>query len=216
MRTGLHQKHGWYLTVLVLVTVSGCTTLHQEAPSASRPVFALTDSDRAEFVGWAQELDKVSLSCTEATCDEITYTKGLVALFESQQTARTLLEPLASKLPTSSIGESSALWLHVLDTEQNGLSHPSMVLLAQLVRESIRRTLNNIQTRDLQGVPGTVEPKPREAGTLRTVQRQLKERDRRIAELTAQLEALKTIDHDAEHRTKPLRVPSQVAPLYEH
>ncbi len=215
MRTVLHQKHVWYLTVL-LVTLSGCTTLLQEVPAASRPVFALTDSDRMEFVAWAQELDKVSLSCTEPSCDDITYTKGLMALFESRQAARTLLEPLASKLPKSSVGESSALWLHVLDGNTNGLSNPSMLVLAQLVRESIRRMVNDLHARDPHAMPGAAEPKPREAGNLRTVQRQLKERDRRIAELTAQLEALKTIDRDVEHRTKPLRVPSQVAPLYEH
>lgn len=205
--------------IFLVLTTGGCTTVAQNAPLVSNRVFTPTDSDRTQFVSLAHELDSISSLCTEPSfCDEIKYTKALMALFEDQETARTMFEQLAGNLPTSSIGESSASWLQVLDKNKNrdGFSNPSMLVLAQFVRESIRRNVSDIRARDVHAMPAVSEPKAREAGTLRTVQRQLKERERRIAELTAQLEALKTIDHDVEPRTRPLRAPSQVTPLYDH
>lgn len=46
----------------------------------------------------------------------------------------------------------------------------------------------------------TVEQVRAQAAVVQSLQRQVRERDRRIAELTFQLEALKTIDRDAELR----------------
>ncbi len=219
MRTLLLHKRGGYVVVLFLVlTVGGCTTIPPNAPSSSNPLFGLTDHDRAQLASLAHELDSASMSCREPVCEEIIYTRGLVALFENRERARTLFKQLTGKLPLSSIGQSSVLWLHLLDGNNDGgrNEQPSMQVLSQLVRESIQRNVNEIRAREVPVLPAASDVKPREGGALRTVQRQLKDRDRRIAELTAQLEALKTIDRETEHRTKPLRVPSQGTPLYDH
>ena len=48
-----------------------------------------------------------------------------------------------------------------------------------------------------------VEPMGAQSAMVQSLQRQVRERDRRIAELTFQLEALKTIDREAEAR-RPL------------
>lgn len=48
------------------------------------------------------------------------------------------------------------------------------------------------------------EPTTTQSAVVQSLQRQVRERDRRIAELTFQLEALKTIDRE----TEPRRLPS--------
>lgn len=51
-------------------------------------------------------------------------------------------------------------------------------------------------------------PTADQSGAVQSLQRQLRERDKRIAELTSQLGALKVIDQDAEERRKPSRSPA--------
>jgi TolA-binding protein len=53
----------------------------------------------------------------------------------------------------------------------------------------------------------SVEPMVAQSAVLHSLQRQVRERDRRIAELTFQLEALKTIDREAEARRQQGRFP---------
>ena len=51
-------------------------------------------------------------------------------------------------------------------------------------------------------------PTANQLGAVQSLQRQLRERDKRIAELTSQLGALKVIDQDAEERRKASRSPA--------
>ena len=63
----------------------------------------------------------------------------------------------------------------------------------------------------------TAEPKRESAvdtsGKVQALQRQIQERDKRIEELEAQLDALKLIDQDREKQRKPLRAPTSVEPI---
>ena len=52
-----------------------------------------------------------------------------------------------------------------------------------------------------------------DAEMILSLQKKLEERDRRIAELTFQLNTLKRIDHDVEERRTPIRPPAILTPL---
>jgi hypothetical protein len=52
-----------------------------------------------------------------------------------------------------------------------------------------------------------------ESSVLHSLQRQIREREKRIAELEAQLDALKVIDQDVEKRRKSSRPPATVTPI---
>lgn len=52
-----------------------------------------------------------------------------------------------------------------------------------------------------------------ESDLVKSLQRQVKERDRRIEELTSQLEALKAIDQDFVSRRKPSYPPATTIPI---
>ena len=51
-----------------------------------------------------------------------------------------------------------------------------------------------------------------DAGVVQSLQRQIKEREQRIAELESQLDVLKAIDQDMEKRRKPSRPPATLMP----
>lgn len=54
---------------------------------------------------------------------------------------------------------------------------------------------------------------PNESGLVKSLQKQIRERDKRIEELEFQLDALKVIDQDFDKRKKPLRPPATLAPI---
>jgi hypothetical protein len=51
-----------------------------------------------------------------------------------------------------------------------------------------------------------------DSGVVQSLQRQIGERDKRIAELTSQLDLLKVIDQDMNERRKPARPPATLTP----
>ena len=51
-----------------------------------------------------------------------------------------------------------------------------------------------------------------DSGVVQSLQRQIGERDKRIAELTSQLDVLKVIDQDMGERTKSVRPPAILTP----
>ena len=51
-----------------------------------------------------------------------------------------------------------------------------------------------------------------DSSVVQSLQRQIKEREKRIAELEAQLDALKVIDQDMEQRRKSSRSPATLTP----
>ena len=61
---------------------------------------------------------------------------------------------------------------------------------------------------DKKGDPAAVD-----SGVVQSLQRQFREREKRIAELESQLEALKVIDQDMEKRRKSSRSPATLTPV---
>jgi hypothetical protein len=57
------------------------------------------------------------------------------------------------------------------------------------------------------------EPAAGDSGVVRSLQRQIREQDKRIAELEAQLDTLKVIDQDMEKRRKSSRPPATLTPI---
>jgi len=57
------------------------------------------------------------------------------------------------------------------------------------------------------------DPVAVDSSVVQSLQRQVRERDRRIAELESQLNALKMIDQDVEKRRKSSRPPATLTPI---
>ena len=57
------------------------------------------------------------------------------------------------------------------------------------------------------------DPASEESGLVQSLQRQIRERDKRIEDLESQLNALKVIDQDLEKRRRPARSPATLMPI---
>ena len=57
------------------------------------------------------------------------------------------------------------------------------------------------------------DPHAVDSGVVQSLHRQIRERDKRIAELESQLEALKVIDQDMEKQIKPILPPETLTPI---
>jgi vacuolar-type H+-ATPase subunit I/STV1 len=78
-----------------------------------------------------------------------------------------------------------------------------------LTAQSVREWLTRVGI-DLRNEPKT-EGRPK-TGMMQALSRQVQERERQIAELRAQLEALKVIDEDHQKRQRKMRAPASLLP----
>lgn len=217
--------------------VSGCSSISFNTPPPSIPFFPPTDKDTAALSHLTRELDAMAAQCSDpGACDQVHYARGLVALFESREAARTSFRRVNHRNPASSpVAASSVLWLQLLEGGSlpwvsNEQERAFLEITAELVREWIDRKLVVLREAKKASTastkvdpPNKVDPpthgvflspqKPEsDRGELQTLERQVKERDSRITELTTQLEALKTIERDVNIRKKPLRPPASLTP----
>ncbi|TKS60038.1 MAG: hypothetical protein EWM72_01723 [Nitrospira sp.] len=61
--------------------------------------------------------------------------------------------------------------------------------------------------------PNKSDPAGVDSGVVQSLQRQIREREKRIVELESQLDALKVIDQDMEKRRKSNRPPATLTPI---
>ncbi len=151
------------LWVLLISGFLGCSGT---SPFVTLPSSAFFEADAKErealqVVSRAQESRRAN--CQQAgTCEEVTYTRGLVALFENREDAIHAFQELHTTVPNGRYAASSSRWLTLLQGGQLA-SAKQDPLFIQLRQEILH---------------GLLDP-----DTLAT-SRKLKEQERRIAEVS--------------------------------
>jgi hypothetical protein len=201
----------WLVTLVVLVAWSGCSIapLPSPVPPLAAPFFRATSEDTTQLPALAAELDRAALECAsaEACHDDVHFSRALVSLFENRDAARASFEQVVTLHPGSPLARLSALWLALLQSDDmtSTSTDPQRRLLMELsahwAREWLGRRLAASARPGTQAALGTPVATP-------TLQKQLQEKDRRIAELRFQLNALKLIDQDQADRHHKVRTPS--------
>jgi hypothetical protein len=74
-------------------------------------------------------------------------------------------------------------------------------------------TLSACRTAPTTAVEHKTDTAPEESGLVQSLQRQIRERDKRIEDLESQLNALKVIDQYLEKRRRPARPPATLMPI---
>jgi hypothetical protein len=193
-----------------LAFLLGCDSLRLPSDSPSSPFLFPTSEDRMQLAIRASELDVLAAECAEeSTCNEqVHFARALISLFENREAARASFEKVISINPSGSLANSSTLWLELLRDEahQSNVSyHPLLVeLTKQYVRQWTAHPLRGRSTPEL-----TVDRAKPEI--VQALHKQVRERDRHIAHLRAQLDALKVINQDQEAR-RTLRPPASLMP----
>jgi hypothetical protein len=243
---------GFTSGVLSCLFLAGCAAW-SSAPQFSQPYFVVDAGEVKSLHALARKQEALVPKCAEHnSCDHVYFTRALLGLYESRDTASKYFEKVLAVAPKSQLASSSQLWLQLLEYHaapveqswfQSVMAAPaiseSQVILAQasdrLVRDLLDRELTIQQLRAMKDADSqslenlqrdlaererkmdTVNGKKDTArgsadtGIVLSLQKQVTDRDRKIEELTSQLEALKRIDQEMRDKARPIRPPSTVA-----
>ena len=206
--------HG-YCSLLLIGSLWGCSALTHVPSPLSSPLFSATLEDTTRLTSLSHEVDNRAVHCLETgTCAEVHYGRALVSLFENQEAARASFRRVIDDYPSSAVAASSLLWLQLIGedgTVATSTTEPQktlMDLMAQSVRDWMARELTHHPKAQPAETIATDKASVESAAVMLVLQKQVRERDRRIAVLESKLDALKAIDQDQEQRKRAIRVPS--------
>jgi hypothetical protein len=159
----------------------------------------------------------MALSCLEVSaCEQVHFARALVSLFENREAAGASFRRVIADNPSSPLAPSSILWLQLLANEATAADdrRPLTEITAQFVRDWMERKLVEHRTHEKPDALTTAQDSSvDQSGIVQVLQKQVRERDRRIAILRSQLDALKLIDQDHEDRKRTLKMPATLLPM---
>jgi hypothetical protein len=155
------QRSLWVLIAAGLWGCAGGPGLAVTLPSSAFFEADTKEQEALRIVSRAQESRRANCQ-QSATCEEVTYTRGLVALFENREDAINAFQELRTTVPNGRYAASSTRWLALLQGGQLASARQSPLFI-QLRQEILH---------------GLLEPDTLAAS------RKLKEQERRIAELS--------------------------------
>ena len=182
----------------------GCAMVNGTPPPSTAPVFHADATDTAILQAVHREQEALLKTCTQhRSCDQVHFTRAMIALFQNGDAATASFQQAIAVAPKGPFADSSARWIRFLD---NRTSHPDSVDKpngALAVMQGLVRTWLGQQRVANASVTLQAEETAQNADlSVPNLQRQIRSRDKRIAELTDQLSALKQIDSDAHRNNK--------------
>ena len=207
----------WFpVSLVILNSLVGCGGVSlSSAPSA--PFFIPTQEDTRRLAVLTHELDTMALACLEApACEQVHFARALVSLFENREAAGASFRRVIADTPSSPLAASSILWLQLLGNEATATDDrsPLTEITAQFVRDWMERELAEHRTHGKPSALTTAQDSSVEQSrVVQVLHKHVRERDRRIAILRSQLDALKLIDQDHEDRTRTLKMPATLLPM---
>ena len=179
----------------------GCAMVNGTPPPGSAPLFQADATDTVILQAVQREQETLLRTCRQhQSCDQVHFTSAMVALFQNGDAAAASFRQAIAVAPNGPLADSSALWIRFLANRTvypASANEPTGALL-KVMKGTVRAWLG--RQRVAVETARSLDP------ALHTLRRQIRTRDKRIAELTDQLHALKQIDLDA-HRTSKLSLP---------
>lgn len=174
-------------------------------PPASAPLFQADATDAVILQAVQREQEtKLSTCAQHQSCDQVHFTRAMIALFENGEAAAASFQQAIAVAPNGPFADSSARWLRFL---ANRTFYPAS---ADEPNEALREVMKGLVRAWLEpqravsaSVPLQAVETPRSPDlAVQTLQRRIRDREKRIAELTDQLNTLKQIDMDAKGTSK--------------
>jgi len=191
----------------------GCTTMMLETtPQSSEPVFHADTTDTALFQTVHREQETLLSNCAQRhSCDQVHFTRGMIALFQNGESAAAYFQQAIAVAPKGPFADSSASWIRFLSNRTSRTNSVDELPEALAVIKGLVRTWLIQQRASTASVALRAEETAKSPKlAVRSLQRRIRDRDKRIAELTDQLSALKRIDLEA-HRASKLNLPSTLS-----
>jgi hypothetical protein len=206
-------RHGSWL--LLVGMFWGCTAMTGTVtpPPATAPVFQADADDNVLLQSVQREQELRLNTCSQnQSCDQVHFTQAMVGLFQNGEAATTSFQQALAAAPKGPLADSSTRWIQFLahrSTIMTSADEPTESLF-EAMKGLVRTWLGQQRTANMAAAAATVrtvEPaKGQQDQAVHVLQRRIRDREKRIAELTDQLSALKQIDMEA-HRGGKLSVP---------
>jgi hypothetical protein len=179
------------LTAMLAILVA-CSELPAPTPavptappstgSPSGPFFLVDPSEAKAYRALAREQDLHLTTCAqERTCEQAHFSRALLALFDNQQTAAKHFQDVIAGAPKSRLAIASGDWLTLL--QEGAPEHERHGHLAKATQSVILELLNREQA----------------------VKEELSVREKKLKDLSTQLETLKLIDQEMNEKAHRLR-----------
>ena len=186
----------------------GCATVNGPPPPGSAPLFQADATDTVILQAVQREQETLLSTCAQQqSCDQVHVTRAMIALFENGDAAAISFQEAIAVAPKGPLADSSAHWIrflanrptHPVSTDEpNGELKGAVAVMKGLVRTWLEQQRAARVSVSLPAVEA-VKSQDRAVPTLR---REIRTRDKRIAELTEQLSTLKQIDLEARRPNK--------------
>ena len=195
-------RHGLWL--LMAGMLWGCAMMNGAPAPGSEPLFQ-TDATDAVILQTVHREQEARLStCTQnQSCDQVHFTRAMIALFENGETATASFQQAIAVAPKGPFADSSARWIRFLadrTTHPTSVDKPNGALA--VMKGLVRTWLGQQRAANTSLTLRTGETLKNPGLAVHTLRQKIRSRDKRIAELTDQLSALKQIDSDAHRNSK--------------
>ena len=195
--------------LLVTGMLWGCAMVNGTAPSSPAPLFQADADDTVTLQAVHREQEALLSTCTQhQSCDQVHFTRAMIALFKNGEAAAASFQQAIAAAPNGPFADPSALWIRFLTNRNSypaSTNEPTGALL-DVMKGTVRAWLGRQRPAGETAKNATGETAKIPDPTVHNLQLQVRTRDKRIAELTDQLEALKQIDldmHGTSKRTRP-------------
>jgi hypothetical protein len=178
-------------------------------PPSSAPLFQADAADTVLLQAVHREQETLLSSCTQyQSCDQVHFTRAMIALFKNREAAAASFRQAIAVAPNGPLADSSTLWIRFLanrNFQPASADRPNRALL-EVMKGLVRTWLGQQRTASAPATSRAVETTKSPEPAVPTLQRLIRDRDKRIAELTDQLSTLKQIDLDS-FETNKLSLP---------
>ena len=179
---------GFTSGVLSCLFLAGCAAW-SSAPQFSQPYFLVDTGEAKSLRALAKKQEALAPKCAELnSCDHVYFTRALLGLYESRDSASKYFEKVIAVAPKSQQASSSKLWLQLLEHHaapveqswfQSVMAAPaiseSQAILAQASDRLVRDLLDKELTiQQLQAMKDT------DSQSLESLQQELAERERKM------------------------------------
>jgi len=198
--------------LLMMGMLWGCATVNGPSPPGSAPLFQADATDTVILQALQREQGTLLSTCEQhQSCAQVHFTRAMIALFQNRETAATSFQEAMTVAPKGPFADSSARWIQFLAnrTAHSASADESNGAVA-VMKGLVRTWLEQQRAASTSAPMRAVDAAKSQDRAVPTLRREIRTRDKRIAELTEQLSTLKQIDLEA-HRPNKLSLPKTLS-----
>ena len=190
--------------LMMMGVLWGCATVNGPSPPGSAPLFQAEATDRVVLQAVQREQDTLLSTCApQQSCDQVHFTRAMIALFENGETAASSFREAMTVAPKGPFADSSARWIQFLaNRTAHSASADESNGAVPVMKGLVRTWLEQQRAASTSAPMQAVEAAKSQDRAVPTLRREIRTRDKRIAELTEQLSTLKQIDLEAQRPNK--------------